>query len=38
MNMQNERIFESVVDKIIEQSANAGVAERIRIFAGNEVL
>ena len=33
MNMQNERIFKSVVDKIIEQSANAGAAERIRIFA-----
>jgi len=33
MNMQNEQIFDSVVDKIIEQSANAGAADRIRIYA-----
>jgi len=36
MNMQNERILESVVDKIIEQSANAGAAERIRIYTDND--
>ena len=36
MNMQNEQIFESVVDKIIEQSANAGVTDRIRIYADSD--